>query len=122
MKRLPISAKNYPGERSCAAATWTPLRVSGGATEEKLKQFGGKPSMGRPDQPEELGFFLVQLAASDASYPTRTTYDSAGERLTVGRVWCFPSNHLEDANRGRLLIKANSKLRLTRFRCLRFCL
>jgi hypothetical protein len=68
MKRLPISAKNYPSERSCAAATWTPLRVSGGATEENLKQFGGKPSMGRPDQPAELVFILVQLAG-DASYP-----------------------------------------------------
>jgi len=91
MKRLPISAKNYPGERSCAAATWTPLRVSGGATEEKLKQFGGKPSMGRPDQPAELVFILVQLAASDASYPTRTTYDSAGRAVNrrAGMVLSF---------------------------------
>src|SRR5436189_4442463 len=90
MKRLPISAKNYPGERSCAAATWTPLRVSGGATEEKLKQFGGKPSMGRPDQRAELVFILVQLAG-DASYPTRTIYDSAGRAVNrrAGMVLSF---------------------------------
>jgi NAD(P)-dependent dehydrogenase (short-subunit alcohol dehydrogenase family) len=27
---------------------WTPLQVSGGATQEKLKQFGGKTPLGRP--------------------------------------------------------------------------
>ncbi|RYY92813.1 MAG: SDR family oxidoreductase, partial [Chitinophagaceae bacterium] len=30
---------------------WTPLQVSGGATMEKLKQFGGQTPMGRPGQP-----------------------------------------------------------------------
>jgi len=57
---------------------WTPLQVSGGATQEKLKQFGGKTPMGRPGQPVELASIYVQLAASDASYATGQIYGSAG--------------------------------------------
>lgn len=57
---------------------WTPLQVSGGATQEKLKQFGGETPMGRPGQPAELGSIYVQLAASDASYATGQVYGSAG--------------------------------------------
>jgi NAD(P)-dependent dehydrogenase (short-subunit alcohol dehydrogenase family) len=34
---------------------WTPLQVSGGATQEKLEKFGGQTSLGRPGQPAELG-------------------------------------------------------------------
>jgi NAD(P)-dependent dehydrogenase (short-subunit alcohol dehydrogenase family) len=33
---------------------WTPLQVSGGATMEKLKEFGGQTPLGRPGQPVEL--------------------------------------------------------------------
>ncbi len=57
---------------------WTPLQVSGGATQEKLKMFGGQTPMGRPGQPAELGSVYVQLAASDASYATGQIYGSAG--------------------------------------------
>ncbi len=57
---------------------WTPLQVSGGATQEKLKQFGGNTPMGRPGQPVELASIYVQLAASDASYATGQIYGSAG--------------------------------------------
>lgn len=57
---------------------WTPLQVSGGATQEKLKEFGGKTPMGRPGQPAELASIYVQLAASDASYATGQVYGSAG--------------------------------------------
>src|SRR5437763_4613968 len=49
---------------------WTPLQVSGGATMEKLKEFGAKTPLGRPGQPAELASIYVQLAASDASYTT----------------------------------------------------
>ncbi|AWB06904.1 hypothetical protein A6A40_17815 (plasmid) [Azospirillum humicireducens] len=31
---------------------WPPLQISGGATQEKLKQFGGHIPLGRPGQPE----------------------------------------------------------------------
>jgi NAD(P)-dependent dehydrogenase (short-subunit alcohol dehydrogenase family) len=57
---------------------WTPLQVSGGATQEKLKEFGGKTPMGRPGQPAELASIFVQLAASDASYATGQIYGSSG--------------------------------------------
>jgi NAD(P)-dependent dehydrogenase (short-subunit alcohol dehydrogenase family) len=57
---------------------WTPLQVSGGASQEKLKQFGGKTPLGRPGQPVELASIYVQLAASDASYATGQVYGAAG--------------------------------------------
>lgn len=57
---------------------WTPLQVSGGATQEKLEKFGGQTPMGRPGQPAELGSIYVQLAAADASYATGHVYAAAG--------------------------------------------
>ncbi len=57
---------------------WTPLQVSGGATHEKLKNFGGKTPLGRAGQPAELASIYVQLAASDASYATGQIYGAAG--------------------------------------------
>jgi NAD(P)-dependent dehydrogenase (short-subunit alcohol dehydrogenase family) len=57
---------------------WTPLQVSGGATQEKLEKFGGDTPMGRPGQPVELGSIYVQLAASDASFATGQVYGSSG--------------------------------------------
>jgi NAD(P)-dependent dehydrogenase (short-subunit alcohol dehydrogenase family) len=57
---------------------WTPLQVSGGATMEHLKGFGGKTPLGRPGQPAELASIYVQLAANDASYATGQVYGAAG--------------------------------------------
>ena len=57
---------------------WTPLQVSGGATQEHLVHFGGDAPLGRPGQPAELASIYVQLAASDASYATGQIYGSAG--------------------------------------------
>jgi NAD(P)-dependent dehydrogenase (short-subunit alcohol dehydrogenase family) len=57
---------------------WTPLQVSGGATQEKLEKFGSQTPMGRPGQPAELASIYVQLAAADASYATGQVYGSAG--------------------------------------------
>jgi len=57
---------------------WTALQVSGGATIEKLKEFGGQTPLGRPGQPAELASIYVQLAANDASYATGQVYGSAG--------------------------------------------
>jgi NAD(P)-dependent dehydrogenase (short-subunit alcohol dehydrogenase family) len=57
---------------------WTPLQVSGGATMEKLKEFGGKTPLARPGQPAELASIYVQLAANDASYATGQVYGAAG--------------------------------------------
>lgn len=57
---------------------WTPLQVSGGATQEKLMHFGEQTPMGRPGQPVELASIYVQLAAADASYATGQVYGAAG--------------------------------------------
>ncbi len=57
---------------------WTPLQVSGGATQEKLEAFGGQTPLGRPGQPAELASIYVQLAASGPSYATGQVYGAAG--------------------------------------------
>ncbi|WP_236841764.1 SDR family oxidoreductase [Bosea sp. PAMC 26642] len=57
---------------------WTPLQVSGGATDEKLEKFGGMTALGRPGQPAELASIYVQLAAEDASFTTGGIYNAHG--------------------------------------------
>ncbi|WP_139920920.1 SDR family oxidoreductase [Hymenobacter sp. DG01] len=57
---------------------WTPLQVSGGATQEKLQKFGGDTPMKRPGQPVELASIYVQLADPQASYATGQVYGAAG--------------------------------------------
>jgi NAD(P)-dependent dehydrogenase (short-subunit alcohol dehydrogenase family) len=57
---------------------WTPLQVSGGATMDKLEQFGSQTALKRPGQPAELASIYVQLAADDASYTTGHIYGAAG--------------------------------------------
>jgi len=57
---------------------WTPLQVSGGATQEKLKEFGSQTPLGRPGQPAELASIYVQLAVDDASFSTGQIYGASG--------------------------------------------
>lgn len=57
---------------------WTPLQVSGGATQKKLVKFGGKTPLGRPGQPAELASVYVQLAADDGSYANGQIYGASG--------------------------------------------
>ena len=57
---------------------WTPLQVSGGATQEKLVKFGSDTAFGRPGQPAELASIFVQLAANDASFTTGNVYGAGG--------------------------------------------
>jgi NAD(P)-dependent dehydrogenase (short-subunit alcohol dehydrogenase family) len=57
---------------------WTPLQISGGATQEKVEKFGGQTPLGRPGQPAELGSIYVQLATADASFAPGQVYGSAG--------------------------------------------
>ncbi len=57
---------------------WTPLQVSGGATQEKLQKFGEHSPLGRPGQPAELASIYVQLASNDASYANGQVYGSSG--------------------------------------------
>ncbi|TPG54167.1 SDR family oxidoreductase [Sphingomonas glacialis] len=57
---------------------WTPLQVSGGATMEKLEQFGGQTPLGRPGQPGELANIYVAFAENDASFTTGQVYGAMG--------------------------------------------
>ncbi|PSJ56224.1 NAD(P)-dependent oxidoreductase [Mesorhizobium soli] len=57
---------------------WTPLQISGGASEEKYQHFGSTTVFGRPGQPAELASIYVQLAAADASFATGNIYGSSG--------------------------------------------
>jgi NAD(P)-dependent dehydrogenase (short-subunit alcohol dehydrogenase family) len=57
---------------------YTPLQISGGASEEKFVHFGEKYPIGRAGQPAELASIYVQLAAQDASYTTGNIYGAGG--------------------------------------------
>jgi NAD(P)-dependent dehydrogenase (short-subunit alcohol dehydrogenase family) len=57
---------------------WTPLQISGGASESKYENFGNTTVLGRPGQPAELASIYVQLAAADASFTTGNIYGAGG--------------------------------------------
>lgn len=57
---------------------WTPLQVSGGATMDKLKEFGGDTPLKRPGQPAELAGLYVRLAEEDGSYTTGNIFGAGG--------------------------------------------
>ncbi|WP_442680773.1 SDR family oxidoreductase [Sphingomonas sp. ASY06-1R] len=57
---------------------WTPLQVSGGASMEKLEQFGGDTPLKRPGQPVELAGLYVRLAESEGSYTTGNIFGAGG--------------------------------------------
>lgn len=57
---------------------WTPLQISGGASEEKYQHFGSTTVLGRPGQPVELASIYVQLARHDASFTTGNIYGAGG--------------------------------------------
>lgn len=57
---------------------WTPLQVSGGATEEKLRMFGGDSPMGRAGQPAEIAGLYVAAADPLLSYSTGQIFGSTG--------------------------------------------
>jgi NAD(P)-dependent dehydrogenase (short-subunit alcohol dehydrogenase family) len=47
---------------------WTPLNPMGGASPEKLRDFGKDTPMGRPGQPNEVAPAYLFLACADGSY------------------------------------------------------
>jgi NAD(P)-dependent dehydrogenase (short-subunit alcohol dehydrogenase family) len=57
---------------------WTPLQISGGASEQKYEHFGSTTPLGRPGQPAELASIYVQLAANDGSFTTGNIYGAGG--------------------------------------------
>lgn len=59
---------------------WTPLQISGGQTEDKVKKFGANTPMERPGQPAEIAHVYVDLASSEASYVTGQVFGASGGR------------------------------------------
>ncbi|MBV9891432.1 MAG: SDR family oxidoreductase [Rhizobacter sp.] len=57
---------------------WTPLQISGGASEGKVVTFGATAPLGRPGQPAELAGIYVRLAEEDGSYTTGNIYGAGG--------------------------------------------
>lgn len=57
---------------------WTPLQVSGGATPEKLQQFGSKSFLGRPGQPAEIAGLYVAAADPANSFSTGQIFGATG--------------------------------------------
>jgi NAD(P)-dependent dehydrogenase (short-subunit alcohol dehydrogenase family) len=57
---------------------WTPLQISGGASEGKVVTFGATAPLGRPGQPAELAGIYVRLAEDDGSYTTGNIYGAGG--------------------------------------------
>jgi NAD(P)-dependent dehydrogenase (short-subunit alcohol dehydrogenase family) len=57
---------------------WTPLQISGGASEGKVVTFGATSALGRPGQPAELAGIYVRLAEDEGSYTTGNIYGAGG--------------------------------------------
>ena len=57
---------------------YTPLQISGGASQQKFENFGSQYPLGRAGQPAELASIYVQLAAEDATYTTGNIYGAGG--------------------------------------------
>ncbi|MEO5939155.1 MAG: SDR family oxidoreductase [Sphingomonas sp.] len=57
---------------------WTPLQVSGGQLEGKLKEFGQDTPIGRAGQPVELGGLYVMLAEEQNSFTTGSVIGANG--------------------------------------------
>jgi NAD(P)-dependent dehydrogenase (short-subunit alcohol dehydrogenase family) len=57
---------------------WTPLQISGGASQGKVVTFGATAPLGRPGQPAELAGIYVRLAEDDGSYTTGNIYGAGG--------------------------------------------
>jgi len=57
---------------------WTPLQVSGGATEAKLREFGSDSPMGRAGQPAEIAGLYVAAADPLMSFSTGQIFGATG--------------------------------------------
>lgn len=63
---------------------WTPLNPMGGASPEKLKDFGKKTPMGRPGQPNEVAPAFLFLACEDSSYMSGQVLHPNGGTIVNG--------------------------------------
>ncbi len=62
---------------------WTPLQVSGGATQDDLVTFGSQTPYQRPGQPAEYGPIYVLLASQESSYTSGDIFGAQGARGVV---------------------------------------
>ena len=74
----PLAAKGIRVNGVAPGPIWTPLQISGGATQQKVEKFGGRTSLGRPGQPAELASIYGRLATQDASCATGQVYGAEG--------------------------------------------
>ena len=63
---------------------WTPLNPMGGATPEKMKDFGKNTPIGRPGQPNEVAPSFLFLACEDASYMSGQVLHPNGGEIVNG--------------------------------------
>ena len=61
---------------------WTPLQISGGQPQSKLKEFGMNTPLGRPGQPAEMAPAYVYLASQESSYVVGETLNANGGKPT----------------------------------------
>ena len=73
-----LSSKGIRVNGVAPGPIWTPLQVSGGATMEKLENFGQQTPIGRAGQPAELAGIYVQLASDQGSFTTGNIYGAGG--------------------------------------------
>ena len=65
---------------------WTPLNPSGGASPEKLENFGEDTPMGRPGQPNEVAPSFLFLACEDSSYMSGQVLHPNGGTIVNGGI------------------------------------
>jgi NAD(P)-dependent dehydrogenase (short-subunit alcohol dehydrogenase family) len=63
---------------------WTPLNPLGGASPEKLKDFGKSTPIGRPGQPNEVAPSFLFLACEDSSYMSGQVLHPNGGEIVNG--------------------------------------
>jgi NAD(P)-dependent dehydrogenase (short-subunit alcohol dehydrogenase family) len=63
---------------------WTPLNPCGGASKQKLKEFGKHTPMGRPGQPNEVAPAFLFLACEDSSYMSGQVLHPNGGTIVGG--------------------------------------
>jgi NAD(P)-dependent dehydrogenase (short-subunit alcohol dehydrogenase family) len=63
---------------------WTPLNPSGGASPDKLKDFGKSTPMGRPGQPNEVAPAFLFLVCDDSSYMSGQVLHPNGGTIVNG--------------------------------------
>jgi NAD(P)-dependent dehydrogenase (short-subunit alcohol dehydrogenase family) len=73
-----LAAKGIRVNGVAPGPIWTPLQVTGGATEDKIKHFGAKTPIGRAGQPAELAGIYVLLASNEDSFATGQIYGASG--------------------------------------------